>query len=282
MKKCVLLGSLASLGLLSLAPAAGLFGVTADNRLVSFDTASPSTFISSAAITGLVGADGSTPDANGAIMNLAARPGANPGEFSLYGIDGNANFYQISTGGTATLVNSGFTPAGFNAGFAYDPFNDNFIYADDAAGNYSITTVGAVTQNPDLTYAGSGTVPSVFALGIDPGFGTIFAIDAATDAFSMSTDPLFPDNGELTEVGALGIDVASFGGMVVDEDGNIFAALSEDGLSTSLYSIDSLTGTASAIGGFGGASLVSIAVPEPSAALLGGIGMLVLFRRRRA
>lgn len=281
MKKSVILGSLASLGLLSVSSAASLFGVTTDNKLVSFDTASPSTFLSSVTITGLFDADGVTPNLNGSILNLTARPGVNSGEYSLYGIDNNANIYQIGLGGAATLVSSGFTPAGFSAGFAYDPFNDNFVFGDDTGGNYSITTAGAVTTNANFTYAGGGT-PSIFGMGIDPGFGTVYVIDAETDTLSTSFDPLFPSAGELTPVGSLGFDVTSFGGLVVDWDGNLYASLSVDGLTSSLYSIDTLTGAATPLGGFGGAGLVSVAVPEPSVALLGSIGVLALFRRRRA
>ncbi|MES2437882.1 MAG: DUF4394 domain-containing protein [Verrucomicrobiota bacterium] len=277
MKTTMILGTLASMGLLSAASAASLFGVTTDNKLVSFDTAAPGSFTSSVTITGLFDADGVTPNPGGSILNLAY----NPTDARLYGIDNNANFYQINLGGAATLVSSGFSPAGFSAGFAYDPFNNNFVFADDAAGNHSITTAGAATTNANFTYAGGGT-PSIFGLAIDQSFGTVFAIDAVNDSLSTSINPLFPTNSELSLVGGLGIDVTAFGGLVVDEDGNVFAALSTDGLTSGLYSIDPLTGAATSLGSFGGAGLASIAVPEPSAALLGGLGLLAIFRRRRA
>lgn len=281
MKHSLLLGSLVSAGLLSSASAATLFGLTADNHLVSFDSSAPSTHLSSSAITGLVGADGVTPNPYGAIMNFAARPGATAGSYQLYGIDNNANFYRISNGGAATLVASGFSPAGFNAGFAYDPFNDNFVYADDAGGLYSIALNGTVTPRGNMTYTGGGS-PSIFGLGIDPAFGTVYAVDAATDSLYTTFDPLFPTSTELTLVGPLGIDVTAFGGLVVDWDGNLFAAFSQDGLTSSFYSIDPFTGAATAIAGTGISGLAGVAVPEPSAALLGGLGLLALFRRRRA
>lgn len=281
MKHSILPSVLAFTALLAPARSASLYGVTADNMLVTFDTAAPSSFLSSVQITGLVGADGFTPNANGTILNLTARPTGAPGQYSLFGIDDSANFYQIASNGIAQLVATGFSPAGFSAGFAHDPFSDQFVYADDAAGSFSISTAGVVTTNPGLTYAGGG-VPAVFGLGIDPFFGTVFVVDAATDTLYTSLDPLFPSaSGELTEVGPLGIDVASFGGLVVDEDGNLFASLSTDGLTSGLFAIDPGTGSATALGGFG-TGLSAIAVPEPSAALLGGIGLLALFRRRRA
>ncbi len=281
MKKTYLLGTLASLALLPVASAASLFGVTTDNKLVSFNSSAPSVFQTSVTITGLFDADGTTPNPNGSILNLTARPGTNPGEFQFWGIDNNANVYTINLGGVATLVSAGFTPAGFAAGFAHDPFNDKFVYAGDNAENFTLSLTGAASANPNLTYAGGGT-PSIFGLGIDPGFGTVFAIDAANDTLSTSINPNFPGDSELTIVGGLGVDVTAFGGLVVDFNGNLFAALSTDGLTSSLYSINSATGAATSLGGFGaGVGLTTIAVPEPSAALLGSLGVLALLRRRR-
>lgn len=280
MKQTIALGLLTSLGLLSTTSAASLFGVTTDNKLVSFDTSAPSVFQTSVAITGLFAANGITPNPSGSILNLTARF-TTPGSFQLYGIDNNANVYTINLGGVATLVSSGFSPAGFSAGFAYDQFNDNFVYGGDNAESFTISLAGAATANPNFTYAGGGT-PSIFGLGIDPGYGTAFAIDASNDSLSTSINPLFPGDSELTIVGGLGLDVTSFGGLAVDFDGNLFASLSTDGLTSSLYSINSITGAATSLGSFGaGVGLSSIAVPEPSAALLGAFGALALLRRRR-
>lgn len=262
------------------ASAATFFGVTDTNELVSFDASNPVVFQTSVQITGLFDADGITPNPNGSILNMSARPGAAPGTYQLYGIDNNANVYTINLGGVATLVSAGFTPAGFSAGFAYDPFNDNFVYAGDNAENFTLSLSGTPTANPDFTYAGGGT-PAIFGLGIDPGFGTVFAIDAENDSLSTSFDPNFPGDSELTILGGLGVDVTSFGGLVVDWDGNLLAALSTDGLNSDLYSIDALTGNASLVGSFS-QGLTTIAIPEPSSALLGLLGAAALLRRRRA
>ena len=280
MKKTITLGMLASLGLLSVTSAASLFGVTTDNKLVSFDTSAPSVFQTSVTVTGLFDADGVTPNASGAILNLTART-TSGGGFQLFGIDNNANVYTINLGGVATLVSSTFSPAGFSAGLAYDVLSDKLVYAGDNAENFSLTLAGAATVNPDFTYAGGGT-PAIFGLGIDPFFGTAFAIDALNDSLSTSSETLFPAASELSIVGGLGLNVTSLGGLVVDLDGNLFASLSTDGLTSSLYSINAATGAATSLGSFGAnVGLSSIAVPEPSAALLGGLGVLALLRRRR-
>ncbi len=276
--------SLNAMGLLlasaGFASAATFFGVTDTNELVSFDATNPVVFQTSVQITGLFDADGVTPNLNGSILNLSARPGAAPGTFQLYGIDNNANVYTINLGGVATLVSAGFTPAGFSAGLAYDFFNDNFVYAGDNAENFTLSLTGTPTANPDFTYAGGGT-PAIFGLGIDPSFNTVFAIDAENDSLSTSIDPNFPGDSELTILGGLGVDVTSYGGLVVDWDGNLLAALSTDGLTSELYSIDALSGNAALVGSFS-QGLTTIAIPEPSSALLGLLGAAALLRRRRA
>jgi MYXO-CTERM domain-containing protein len=280
MKKTIALGMLASFGLLSVSSATTLFGVTTDNKLVSFDISAPSVFQTSASITGLFDADGVTPNPNGTLLNLTARP-TTPGSFQLYGIDSHANVYTLSLGGAATLISSSFSPSGFSSGLAYDVLNDNLVYAGDNAENFTLSLAGSATANPNFTYAGGGS-PEIFGLGIDPLLGTAYAIDAFNDSLSTSSEISFPSSSELNIVGGLGIDVTSFGGLVVDYDGNLLASLSTDGLSSSLYSIDATTGVATSLGSFGaGVGMSSIAVPEPSAVLLGSLGLLALLRRRR-
>ncbi len=286
MKNTIILGVLTSLGFLSNASAATLFGVTTENSLVSFDSSAPSVFQTSVTITGLFDADGTTPNSNGSILNLTARPGANSKNFQLWAIDNNANVYTINLGGAATLVSAGFNPAGFAAGFAYDPFNDNFVYAGDNAESFSLSLTGSATANPDLTYAGGGAA-SIFGLGIDPDFGTVFAIDAGNDSLSTSFDPNFPGAGsELTIVGGLNVNVASFGGLAVDFDGNLFASLSTDGISSGFYSVNKSTGEASLIGNFttGVSAITAAPVPDggTTCAFLGGtFACLGLLRRKQ-
>jgi Domain of unknown function (DUF4394) len=257
--------------LASITSASTLFGVTSNNELVSFDTSSPSSFQTSVTITGLA-------NINDSILNLSF----NPQVGSFYGIDNSANFYQISFAGVATQITTTFAPTGFSAGFAYDPFSGDFVYAGDNAENFSLTIGGAATTNPNFTFAGAGT-PSIFGLGIDPAFSTAYALDSNTNSLYFSADPLFPTGSELSLIGGLGFDVTGFGGLTVDEDGNLFASLSTDGLTSSLYSIDPNTGVATSVGTFGGAGISSLtSIPEPSAVLLGLLSIMPFLRRRRA
>jgi hypothetical protein len=262
--------------------AATFFGVTTDNNLVSFDTSAPSTFLTSTAITGLKASDGTTDDASAVLLNLTYHAGTN----THYGIDSNSNFYSVTRGGVATLVSSTFSTLGFAAGFAYDPISDKMLFASDVAENVLFSTNGTRTTNGALVYGAGdtnvGTAPVIFALGIDPDFGSSYFLDSNLNTLVTSVDPNF---SELFTVGGLGLDVVSFGGLAVDESGNIWGSLSTDGLSSSLYSINGLTGAATAVGSFGsGVGIHSMAaIPEPSRALLFGMSLVCLtFRRRRS
>ncbi|MEK7952237.1 DUF4394 domain-containing protein [Luteolibacter soli] len=278
--KTNLLFSLAILALAPAASAASLYGVTTDNHLVQFDSATPAVFTSSFAVSGLVGSDGVTSDPFATLVNITY----NPSTGVLYGIDSNANFYSVASNGAANLVSHSLSPAGFSGGLAYDPFSGSLSFLTDASENFSLNMAGAVTSNPSLFYgsgdAHEGSAPNIFGLGIDGDFGSAFMLDSATNSLVRSFSP---DLAELFTVGSLGFDVTSFGGLVVDFNGNLFASLSTDGLTSTLYSIDSLTGAATPVGAFGsGTGISSMAVPEPSSALLGAFGALALLRRRRS
>lgn len=280
MKRSFLL-SAACVALTATTQAATFFGVTTDNNLVSFDTAAPATFITSTAITGLKQSDGVTNDANAVLLNLTYHASSD----MHYGIDSNSNFYSVTRGGVATLVSNTFSSLGFAAGFAYDPITDKMLFASDVAENVFIATNGTLTTNSNLIYgsgdANFGVTPKIFALGIDPDFGSSYFIDADLNTLVQSFDPNF---SELFTVGSLGLDVVAFGGAVVDGNGNFWGALSTDGLSSTLYSINTLTGAATSVGNFGsGVGIHSMAaIPEPSRALLLGMAFVgLLFRRRR-
>lgn len=262
------------------ATAATLFGVTTDNRLVSFDTSAPSTFLSDFAITGLKMSDGVTADPGASLLNLTYHAASD----LHYGIDSNANFYSVGRNGVATIINNTFSPTGFAAGFASDPFSGKMLFASDTAESVLFETNGTRTSNPALVFgtgdANFGTAPKVFGAGIDPDFGNAYFVDADLDILANSIDPNF---SELFTVGALGLNVTSFGGLVVDADGILWGALSTDSLVSSLFSINTINGAATSVGGFGaGVGIQSIAaVPEPSRVLFLGMACAGLIIRRR-
>jgi hypothetical protein len=259
------------------AGAATFWGVTDTNSLVTFDSAAPETFLSTVSITGLVASDGVTPDPLAFIANLSY----NPSSGQLTGIDSHANIYNVSITGNTTLLNNTFSPDGFDAGLSYDPLSGNFLYADDAAERYNLSVAGAATLAGSAFYAtgdvNAAFTPSIMGLAIDPDFGSAFFLDTARGSLSQSFDAAAL---ELFTVGSLGIAFTAYGDLAFDFNGNLLASLSTNGLTSDLYSIDQSSGTASLIGSFS-QGVGTITVPEPSTALLGGIGALALLRRRR-
>ncbi len=263
----------------ALSHAQSAYAVTADNRLITFDLSNPANTLSQIAITGLVTSDGTTADPSGTLFELALD--SETGIF--YGLDGNANFYSLDVGtGAATLVSSTFSPTGFDAGLDYDPFTSALRFVSDAAENVVITTAGVPTTLAPTVYGvGDPNVlaaPTFVGLAIDPDFGTTYSIDSTLGILAQSFDPGL---GEFFTVGSLGLSITGYASLTI-LDGSLFAALSTDGFNSSLYSIDSLTGSATKIGDFAGGINALVAVPEPAAFLvIFPIAACIFLKRRK-
>lgn len=258
----------------ALAQAETAFAVTADNQLVTFDLAAPGTLLTQAPIVGL---------ASGGGFNSIFELAYNHATSTLFGLDRLANLYTIDAAGNATLINSGFTPFGFDGGLAYDPFSFGLRFVSDAAENAVLNLDGSVTLGANVFYAAedvnAAATPSFAGFGIDPDFGTAFAIDPVLDTLAVSYSP---DASEYFTIGGLGVDITGYASLDVTNLGFIYAALSEDAATSALYTIDSVTGEATKVDDFG-VAINAIAVPEPATGLLlAGSALLLLGRRRRA
>jgi hypothetical protein len=278
----------ASLSLAALAPSAHAvtgWAVTTENALISFDLSAPTSFLSTAGITGLRGHDGVSADPFGQILDLAQKDG------QLFGLDGNANFYSLNAStGAATFLSNALAPLGYDAGLAYDPFFARFRFVSDAGENKLIDTAGNVTNAASLFYgagdANFGTSVSFSGVAIDYDFGTGFALDAVNDTLAITYDANF---AEFFTLGSLGLDITALASLDILSTGELFAALSTDSATSGLYQIDPVTGQATFVADFGtgitGIAFSTAAVPEPSTyglfAGVAAIGLAVLRRRNR-
>jgi hypothetical protein len=195
-------GALAVPGAASAAEA--FYGVTQDNRLVTFQSDNVTNVAPSHAITGLPGGE--------KIVGLDVRPLNG----QLYALGATSRLYVINprTGAARQVGATPFIPAlaGASFGFDFNPTVDRIRVTSDAEQNLRLNpddgTVTGVDTN--LAYApgdpGAGTNPNVGGSAYTNSFAgatstTLFDIDNARHAL-VTQNP--PNDGTLTTVGALG------------------------------------------------------------------------------
>jgi len=244
-----------TLGLLALTAASALavpgaalaaeafYGVTQDNRLVTFQSDNVTNVEPSHAITGLPGGE--------SIVGLDVRPLNG----QLYALGKTSRVYVINprTGAARQVGATPFIPAlaGTSFGFDFNPTVDRIRVTSDAEQNLRLNpdngTVAAVDTN--LAYApgdpGAGTNPSVAGSAYTNSFAgatatTLYDIDNARHALVIQNPP---NNGTLTTVGALG---TSNNAVAFDiGEGNVaYAVLNGEQNRQNLYRIDLSNGHA--------------------------------------
>lgn len=223
--------------------AEAFYGVTQDNRLVTFQSDNVTNVEPSHAITGLPGGE--------AIVGLDVRPLNG----QLYALGKTSRLYVVNphTGAARQVGTTPFIPAlaGTNFGFDFNPTVDRIRVTSDAEQNLRLNpddgTVAGVDTN--LAYApgdpGAGTTPDVAASAYTNSFAgatstTLFDIDNARHALVIQNPP---NNGTLTTVGALGTNNNAVAFDIGDS--NIgYAVLNGEQNRQNLYRIDLSNGHA--------------------------------------
>lgn len=265
------------------------YGVTAQGRLISFDTGSPNNVTAGFAISGLAN--------NEQIGGIDFRP--NDG--FLYGLGSQNNLYRINTSnGAATLV-SPLSQAlnGATFGFDFNPTGPVALRIVSNTGkNYRVTnpgTGGTVAQDTDLNYVAGdsrfGVKPNVTHVGYTNSiFGAtstvLYGIDAGTDTLVRFGSP---NAGTLNTVGTLGmgtnLNINVLGGFDISgATGMAYAVTQNTSLSKStLWGINLTTGAGVDLGEVaGGETLVAFSiVPAPGSLAALGLGLIAAGRRRR-
>lgn len=278
----------------SLAQAETLYGLTTDNRLLTFDSAAPSQG-SAVALTGLASTE--------KLLGLDTRPTTG----QLYTLSNLGKVYTLdATTGAATFVGALKAPLnGTLLGFDFNPNAD----VSGAASLRVITAAGdnyAVNVNPGVNLGNvakqtqvSSTSGSVKLTGVaysnndtNPATPTVlYAIDTVGSSLFATSAPA---GGVYTRVGSLGASSLNVFGFDISGSGVAYAGLTGDDSYSSLYTVNLQTGAATLVGAFGlqgNTALPTIvglavapAVPEPSTIglMLAGLAAVGVGLRRRS
>ncbi len=257
-------------------PGETIFGIDADNNLLSFGANRPGQVTMRTPVTGLapgeriVGIDFRPSDLNAdAVVDVG----------KLYGVGTSGAVYQIdpATGaasGRFALTDATGAPVALNGtqfGIGFNPTVDRLRIHSDAEQNAAVNVDNGVTAvNTALAYAagdpGFGSDPQIVGTAYtnndnDPATATeLFAFDAARDALVRLA---VPADGQLRTIGGLGVDTGGPVGFDIAGSGNTaYAALTGAPSGRSrLYRIDLATGNATLVGNISGsAAVVGLAV----------------------
>jgi len=259
-----------------------LYLTNSANQLLRIDATTPGTINATVGITGLQSGEN--------ILGIDIRP-ANG---QLYALGSTSRLYTVSLlTGAATQVGSAgaFTLSGASFGFDFNPTVDRIRVVSNLGQNLRLNPNDgslAATDTP-LNGADTGAVGSAYTNSFaGAGTTTLYAIDSATDQLYIQTNP---NGGVLALAGNLGVDISANAGFDIHYPSNVaYAAMipSIGGGFSQLYTINLATGAATLLGSIGtgqtitGLAVVSdAAVPEPSAILISGAVLLLMFGIRR-
>lgn len=275
------------------AAASFAYAISAENQLIRFDIANPGGATTVGTFTG----------AATSIFGIDFRPGN--GLLYGFGADaaGNQVIVTINTNDASTTFSS--TPSVLSTsgilGVDFNPVPDRMRLVNDLDQNLRINVDNGVTISDTALFykAGDpnfGADPEIVDAGYTNSFlpsprtpppsTQLYYIDSALDIL-VTTDN--PNAGELTTVGALGVDTDIFTGfdiLSVSPGTNLAYALLHGNSGAGFYSINLNSGAATLIGGVPGNLLFGLAVvvPEPSTLAMAGLPALLAlvgWRRRR-
>jgi hypothetical protein len=293
-----LAGALAAAGLTlaaGSASAVSIVGITTDNRITIFDSATPSMTSPYVTVTGVT--------AGARIVGIDTRPG----DDAIYGVGTDNKLYTIDAITGVATVHTTLTGPAISSSLSY---GIDFNPVADGAGGSSLRLVTSAGNNYAINVnTGVTSVIGNTASIIQTNFGGVAYTNSTNDPVPASTqlyyidfftDELFRADTafnapSIVKVGSLGFDTVGAYGFDITADGQAFASLTDSITGQGgLYSINLMTGAASLIGDFGvsspllagmtvAAGLAPVPEPETYAMMLAGLGLvgwMALLRRR--
>ena len=240
-------------------------GLTADQRLICFSEKRPGDARAIGTISGLVSGD--------VLVGIDFRVQ----DGMLYGVSKAGGVYQLDTATAAARKVSQLTVAleGAVFGVDFNPAADRLRVVSDTGQNlrHNIAAGGVTVVDGVLNYTAgtpaAGVTGSAYTNNdLNPATATtLFALDTMLDQVALQSPP---NAGTLAATGKLGMDVAAVAGFDIYNrvrDGvsvgvEAIAVLGMAGMDSALYSVNLLTGKATARGNFArGAQVSDIAIP---------------------
>lgn len=280
-----------------LAHAETIIALTNDNRLLTFDSATPGTASAPFAVTGLQN--------NEALLDIDIRPA----DLQLYAVSNQGRVYRVNTTtGVATLVStlsadagdatSPFTSLNSDTRFGIDfnPAADRLRIVGNQGENYRVNVdTGATITDTNFNGAATGAVGVGYSNNDQDSSTptTTFYVNNLAPASLFSSNN--PNGGVLASTGPLGFAPTSNRlGFDISGSGQAFLTAVEvptvGDINTRFYTVNSTTGAATFVGIIGpiGAAAFQIngiaaapAVPAPGALALAALGAMLSVRRRR-
>ena len=240
-----------------------VFGLTTDNRLVSFRPGTPQTLFSNKQITGL--------QAGEQLVAIDFRPSTS----ELYALGDSNRLYTIgrSTGQVVLVGTGAFTPGLSGSAFGMD-FNPLFdplrVVGDDGQNLRFSPSSGGVTADTNLTFEPGdpnfGTPVHVTAIAHTNNFTgaastALFGLDTSLDTLVAIGATGGPNGGLVTTLDPLADDSTDLAGFDISTYGGAFLALQPAIASGSqLHSLNLTTGATTLLGAIAGTTLRDIAV----------------------
>ncbi|MGZ8290408.1 MAG: DUF4394 domain-containing protein [Telluria sp.] len=240
-------------------------GLTADQRLICFSENRPRDARGIGTVTGLMSGD--------TLIGIDFRVQ----DGMLYGVSKTGGVYRIDTANAAATKVSQLTAAleGAQFGVDFNPAADRLRIVSDTGQNlrHNIGAGGVTIVDGALNYtAGTPTMGVTGAAYTNNDLNamtatTLFSLDTMLDQVALQSPP---NNGTLAATGKLGIDAGSVAGFdiynrvraSVSVGAEALAVLAAAGEEGALYSVDLLTGKATARGKFSREHQVTdIAIP---------------------
>lgn len=237
-----------------------LYGLTEGNRLISFNRGSPAKLCTRISLSGLN------------LGEIASGLDFRPSTGQIYALGNASGTARLLTIDPVTGATSGMglsqSLVGTEFGMDFNPTGPVALrIVSDSGQNLRVTDIGtgATTADSALNGAADGATAAAYTNSVQgAGTTTLYVIDPVTDSLMIQSPP---NNGVLTLVGELGVDITAVNGFDIDGRDNVALVAVSTGSNTTstLHTLNLATGALSAsLGTVGGSErLRGLTRPTP-------------------